>query len=329
MPSKSGKREFGAGEDVQKGDRDERTKPPAHEEGVSANKSAATNFSRADPLFLGCDIIDQLYARHLKLEEQEEEIKIKGGELERSIRALEEEKDSLEERKREFQKEVEIVKKYTSDSGSEVRLNVGGTQLTTTGATLTSASLFFQALFGGAWDTTKQPIFLDRDPAQFNLLLNYMRSGCKANYLLEYCSSHGLFDAIKLLHEAEFFQVESAVSFLAFYVNHHEECQVAFDAIKVNVGGRLFETTRKTLRLCPFFASLLNNYGNYALPLTPSRLSSANPIFLDRNPDFFSILLDYLRSGCSKDVLKHHIAQLPPEMESYFLEDMKHFYEVL
>ena len=236
MPSKSGKRELGVGEDVdaKKGDRDERAKPPAQED-----QSAATHLGRGDPLFLGCDIIDQLYARHLKLEEQEEEIKVKGGELERSIRALAEEKDSLEERKREFQKEVEIVKKYTSDSGSEVRLNVGGTQLTTTGATLTSASLFFRALFSGAWDTTKQPIFLDRDPTHFNLLLNYMRSGCKANYLLEYCSSHGLFEAINLLHEAEFFQVESAVSFLSFYVSHHQEVQVAFDAIKVNVGGRL------------------------------------------------------------------------------------------
>ena len=57
-----------------------------------------------------------------------------------------------------------------------------------------------------------------------------------------------------------------------------------------------------------------------------ARLSCARPIFLDRNPAFFRILLDYLRSGCDRDVLKY--SQLPDAMVSYFKDDMKNFYEL-
>ena len=239
MPSKSEKEERKGWTGTKKEDRDRNEAlKQAQEEEADANQSATQFKSGRDSLFLGCDIIDQLYTRHLKLEERERAIQETEDELERSSKALAEEKGDLEERKREFQKEVEIVKKFTDENALEVQLNVGGMSFTTTGATLTSASLFFQALFGGAWET-KQPIFLDRDPNHFNLLLNYMRSGCKTNYLLEYCSSHSLFDAINLLNEAEFFQVESAVSFLSFYVNHSQDVSTAFDAIKVNVSGRL------------------------------------------------------------------------------------------
>eukprot|EP01018_Ginkgo_biloba_P034543 Gb_35425 [translate_table: standard] len=57
--------------------------------------------------------------------------------------------------------------------------------------------------------------------------------------------------------------------------------------IKINVGGRLFETTQETLRLSgsgSFLADLVHR-------------SVATPVFIDRDPDLFSILLAVIRTG--------------------------------
>ena len=73
-----------------------------------------------------------------------------------------------------------------------VVLNVGGTKFTTSTATLSAASGYFERLFASRWadddddddddndgDAADGPeeVFLDRDPEPFRLLLSYMRTG--------------------------------------------------------------------------------------------------------------------------------------------------------
>lgn len=62
--------------------------------------------------------------------------------------------------------------------------------------------------------------------------------------------------------------------------------------VKLNVGGRKFDTTEITLfsKGHNFLTSLLSS------PL-PSMRDDAGRLFIDRNGNMFEILLEYLRSG--------------------------------
>ncbi|CAK9186399.1 unnamed protein product [Ilex paraguariensis] len=62
------------------------------------------------------------------------------------------------------------------------------------------------------------------------------------------------------------------------------------DRIKLNVGGKLFETTVSTLRSSAP-DSLLSALSNRPVH------DSTNPVFIDRDPDIFSVLLSLLRSN--------------------------------
>nr|ACO15723.1 BTB/POZ domain-containing protein KCTD3 [Caligus clemensi] len=88
--------------------------------------------------------------------------------------------------------------------------------------------------------------------------------------------------------------------------------------IDLNVGGSLFSTSRSTLTSIPdtFFSALLSD-----------RIASARDkngaIFIDRDPDLFKIILNYLRTRCiignlEKPVLK----ALLYEAEFYSLEPL-------
>ena len=78
-----------------------------------------------------------------------------------------------------------------------------------------------------------------------------------------------------------------------------------FEVLKLNVGGKLFETQPETLtdgdrvegsRLQATFA---NN------PELQQKAASNEQFFIDRNPDTFQYILNWIRSGClSRDVLK-------------------------
>ena len=57
-----------------------------------------------------------------------------------------------------------------------VTVNVGGTLFETTKPTLCARSAYFQVNFSSRWSESNQ-IFLDRDPAPFERLLSFMRSG--------------------------------------------------------------------------------------------------------------------------------------------------------
>ena len=59
-----------------------------------------------------------------------------------------------------------------------VRLNVGGTVFTTTESTLTKESRYFAALLSGEYnDRQGDEVFVDRDPAHFAAVLQYLRGG--------------------------------------------------------------------------------------------------------------------------------------------------------
>ncbi|BFZ65327.1 hypothetical protein YB2330_006493 [Saitoella coloradoensis] len=76
------------------------------------------------------------------------------------------------------------------------------------------------------------------------------------------------------------------------------------DMIHLNVGGRNFTTSRTTLLSSPssssswhpstFFQALLSPTWSSS---TPDGLTPQSPFFIDRDPDTFSIVLHYLRTG--------------------------------
>ena len=277
------------------------------------------------------NIVDQLFTKQKMLTEKEETIAAREKDLASATRALEESKSVLEKEKKLFQAQLLHVNRHDEMLRGRVTINMGGTHFETSVETLRQCQ-FFRAMFSGSWDCSagaETPIFIDRDPARFAILLNFLRSNLHTACLKEYCLSASRLEVLFLLREAEFFAIESAVDFLEQFARHAEEVEKAFDEIRVNVGGEIFVTSTRTLALCPFFANLLAGFTKRGdLPISAARLSSARPIFLDRNPAFFRILLDYLRSGCDRDVLKYHISQLPDAMVSYFKDDMKNFYEL-
>ncbi|XWS57063.1 hypothetical protein CRYUN_Cryun09bG0139200 [Craigia yunnanensis] len=65
---------------------------------------------------------------------------------------------------------------------------------------------------------------------------------------------------------------------------------ISYDRVKLNVGGKLFETTLSTLQSAGPDSLLA------ALSNRPFHQHS-NPIFIDRDPDIFSVLLSILRSN--------------------------------
>ena len=60
--------------------------------------------------------------------------------------------------------------------------------------------------------------------------------------------------------------------------------------MKLNVGGKLFMTTKDTLRRGSFFDSILN--GNF-----DNRVDEKGYILIDRDPDAFEIILRFLRTN--------------------------------
>jgi len=59
-----------------------------------------------------------------------------------------------------------------------VKLNIGGTIFTTSLSTLTSQETFFSAMLSGSFDIVEDEngaYFIDRDPRNFHLILNYLR----------------------------------------------------------------------------------------------------------------------------------------------------------
>lgn len=67
------------------------------------------------------------------------------------------------------------------------------------------------------------------------------------------------------------------------------------EIIKLNVGGKIFQTTRKTLTKKCKGTKRPNLFEEYLAKKTIPLLDENNIIFVDRNPQYFSYILDYLR----------------------------------
>ena len=59
--------------------------------------------------------------------------------------------------------------------------------------------------------------------------------------------------------------------------------------VKLNVGGRAFHTTKDTLSLCSYFQPVLDGR-------LPHGADEHGRLFIDRDPDLFSIILQFVRT---------------------------------
>lgn len=88
--------------------------------------------------------------------------------------------------------------------------------------------------------------------------------------------------------------------------------------ITLNVGGQLFTTSLQTLTSDPrsyFFKRFSGDFCQSTLP--------DGSHFIDRNPQHFSKVLDYLRNGfCAVPALKEDKLELLTEADFYGLEDL-------
>lgn len=94
---------------------------------------------------------------------------------------------------------------------------------------------------------------------------------------------------------------------------------MAPQVVKLNVGGTFFATTRQTLSRCPgtVLADLISDHN----PTACLYLDGA--IFIDRSPEHFQLILDWLR-GCKPYLLagSQEANLLLEEAEFYGLSDL-------
>jgi hypothetical protein len=74
-------------------------------------------------------------------------------------------------------------------------------------------------------------------------------------------------------------------------VGPHDLCG---PVVSVNVGGKVFRTTAATLRKAPFFELLLRHAEEGGMSTT---FDDSGRFFVDRSPDLFIYIIEYLRSG--------------------------------
>jgi len=91
----------------------------------------------------------------------------------------------------------------------------------------------------------------------------------------------------------------------------------AGEIVELNVGGKIFTTTRQTL--CKYQNSMMSNIMN-GIEIVP--MDNAGRYFVDRDPDAFYVVLNFLRSG--KIVIPSHIpvTSFWEEWTYYGLEDI-------
>ena len=97
-----------------------------------------------------------------------------------------------------------------------------------------------------------------------------------------------------------------------------EPKQLRASTVRLNVGGRVFETTADTLAAnCPYFDPILN--GRIGMGVDPEGC-----FFIDRSPDLFATLLEWMRTHerPSTEILKTHGAAILRECDYYGIEGL-------
>eukprot|EP00092_Neocalanus_flemingeri_P005889 GFUD01006338.1.p1 GENE.GFUD01006338.1~~GFUD01006338.1.p1 ORF type:complete len:238 (-),score=62.11 GFUD01006338.1:74-787(-) len=163
-------------------------------------------------------------------------------------------------------------------SGDIITLNVGGRLFTTTRMTLLSES---DSVLGRMFDLSS-PIppaklvdgayFIDANPEVFEVILDFLR------YKTVIIPTKVPVEAV--LVQARYFGLDN----LIFQVSERKSVQ----KVKVNAGGTIFETSKRTLTQQPDSA------------LAKMVVNGESEIFLDVCPKAFEILLNFLRSGARK-----------------------------
>ena len=126
------------------------------------------------------------------------------------------EEASLAELRRKLEAEISEARKHDERKAGRVELDVGGVRFSTSVETLTiSDSPYFKALFSGAWQRDDaQPIFIDRDPAIFTVILRYLRYACKPEFLTSALAGMTEEERWALLVETEYFQLAQAAELI-------------------------------------------------------------------------------------------------------------------
>jgi len=121
-------------------------------------------------------------------------------------------------------------------------------------------------------------------------------------------------------------------------LNGNVENTLTHGRIILNVGGRLYETTVETLGPVQFFACLfsrwtthqehgvLNNYSGVKHANNLPLIENKYHLFIDRDPDVFYYILNYLRSGVipQKGLISDYMYEtLINELVFYGLDDLR------
>ena len=158
-------------------------------------------------------------------------------------------------------------------------------------------------------------LFLDGNPATFDLILDYLRNGCRmvtrppSHLLSLFRIEADYFGLVKLVKACDSPAARSSsyASTMSDKSTMDELLRRSVggkdDILRLSVGGQLFATTRATL--CTEKGSMLAS--TFILRSIWPQPTEIEPgiLFLDRNPATFDLILDYLRNGC-------HMMIIPP-----------------
>ena len=170
---------------------------------------------------------------------------------------------------------------------SYIGLNVGGKVYKTSITTLTrDPNCFFALLLSGRIPSAKDDqdnYLIDRDGEVFRHVLNYLR--CDKLVLPEGFNEFRLIEC-----EADFFMLPSLKKAVRELLG---ECLASGNQnIGLNVGGKIYQTTRSTLTSEPgsFFCAMLSGE-------TQTQRDEHGNYMIDRDGDIFRYVMDFLRSG--------------------------------
>ena len=185
---------------------------------------------------------------------------------------------------------------------SFVKLNVGGMQFRTTIDTLMKGDTMLSAMFSGRMPLKRDDdgsVFIDRDGRHFRAILNFLRDG---HVLLP--DKRKELEGLKI--EANF-----------YCINQLAEICDNQDYVELNVGGVIFSTSRETL---------LKEESKLALMCSgkiPIIRDNRGLIFIDRNPEHFGRILEFLRDeGTLYDLSPDVRDDLRREAEYYGIDGL-------